>query len=489
MFKFQLIVFFFLPNSTSGTSNNIQIQKQPINNVVTTSPYQATQFVNAQQQQQANCSYSTAPNQYASTMSSNSSSMIVNQIKLTNSDLVQQHHPVNNHSQPINQQPINQQPINQFLQRPISNQQLNSQLNQQAAGLENYSSQHVTAEQSSSTITLNNNLNSNLAKSSSTNQPLNTIVNSSNLLNQNSSSNYFQKLSSLTKESVQTSNSNLIVQNATIVNSTIVNTSTITLNESSSNPLTATNNPFNRNPILPPKSDSFLNLPSPVEQNKTKHLINPFTGQLEPMNSEDEEEMESTNCLSATSVNLISTTTTTTNSNSNSNVNTINTATNTMSGLEGQKNDLLKDINHLSDTDSGISKSTNDASSQSSTEISPIELLNHQDHHTKLAEPNLLANQSLVNFNNESIIGGSTILKNKLVNDMLNTNQDSYMHNNKDHQSINQQVYILNNSLDKSKSAIDNDQIDDYFNTDLGDFHTLNSDALVSDSNGKLFYF
>jgi hypothetical protein len=90
------------------------------------------------------------------------------------------------------------------------------------------------------------------------------------------------------------------------------------------------------------KSDSFLNLPSPVEENKTKHLINPFTGHMELMMSEDdEEEMISNNTPILP--------------------NTV------------QATKLIECKDNPSDTDSGLGKLTNDGSSQSSSEISPIE--------------------------------------------------------------------------------------------------------------------
>ena len=452
------------------------------------------------QQQQINCSYTTTTNQqqYASanlpnssiyqldtskhtiTMSSNSSN-IVNQIKLTNN--------------------------NQFIQATSNNNQL-------IQNNDSYSQQIVSQQQQQQqqqAITINNN-------SPSFNNNLNTKTNLIVATNQNSmptSANYqFQKLSSLTKESTQqsASTSNLIVQNSTIVNST------------------TTTPPSTFSPILSHKSsDSFLNLPSPIEQNKTKHLINPFSGELEPMNtSEDEDETDTTttnlstatNSSSSTSLTTTSTSSTTTsnaisttnltNSNfKNSNVNI--TLSSSSNSNYHENTNLIKDSNHLCDTDSGIgSKSTtNNAPSQSSIElISPIDLLNQSGHHHKLNESTLLDNQSsLVNFNNESMITeSSTILKNKLINDMLDTpNQDIFMNNLvktaatslsttakaptlNDLESINQQqVCILNNSLDKSKSAIEtgsNDQIDEYFNTaDLTDFHQF-----VTDSNGN-FYF
>lgn len=94
------------------------------------------------------------------------------------------------------------------------------------------------------------------------------------------------------------------------------------------------------------KSDSFLNLPSPVEENKTKHLINPFTGHMEPMMSEDDEEEAAHHnvTLPARTSHMIPT------------------------------GKLVECKDHPSDTDSGIGKLTNDGSSQSSSEISPVEI-------------------------------------------------------------------------------------------------------------------
>lgn len=475
-----MYVLFFL--SSTG-NNNLQ---QPINDT-----YQTAQFVSSQQ---TNCSYSTPNQQYANNqpsssiyqldtnkhtiaMSSNPST-IVNQIKLTNSDIVAHHHQ--------QQTVVNNNTNNQFIQTTNSHQLIQN---------ENYSSPQIVTQPITTNSNNNNNPPSLINKTS---LPLN---------NQNSSNNYFQKLSSLTKE---TSSSNLIVQNATIVNSTIVNTTTTPLNTASS---------FSSNPVLPPhkNSDSFLNLPSPVEQNKTKNLIpinttitsgdnfrpepveqnfnymiNPFTGQIEPINSEDEDEIvdastSSSSVQSATITNATSTTIVSSSSSlnqTNSNAKNSNNVNTTLSNYL-DSNILIVKENHLSDTDSGIgSKSTNDASSQSSTEIiSPSELINHHHqtndvHHQKLTEPTLLNN--LVNYNNESMIGESTILKNKLVNDMLNTTQESFINNlgkiptTTKSDSINQ-VYIFNNTLDKTKCAIDaGDQIDDFFNTtDLADFQPL----------------
>ena len=284
-------------------------------------------------------------------------------------------------------------------------------------------------------------------------------------LNPSSTAYQFQKLSSLTKESAVSSNSNLIVQNATIV------TSAPSLNSTA---------PFGSSaPILPQKnSDSFSNLPSPFQEPLT--YIDPFTGNLEV-----EVEKKNATSLSPPAHQPVN------------NSKAINSNVNIITSSYPVHGDGTKEANHLSDTDSGISKSTNDASSQSSTEIiSPSDLI-HQTidiGQSKLGEPTLLGDPSaLVGFHSDSMIGDPTLLKtNSLVNDML-TGPESYM-NHLDGKprkpelnsinSINQ--YMLNDSLDKNKSAIHTgagDQIDDYFNTDLPDFPLSQSARLLEDEH------
>ncbi|XP_054710041.1 serine-rich adhesin for platelets-like [Uloborus diversus] len=95
-----------------------------------------------------------------------------------------------------------------------------------------------------------------------------------------------------------------------------------------------------------PDSNPFPSPPSSSD-GKTKHLINPFTGQLEPMPSDDEEEEESIGSLPPFPDFEID--------------------TSEKSHSERSLSDGGKDNNLSSDTDSGISKSITDVS-QSSTE-------------------------------------------------------------------------------------------------------------------------
>ncbi|GFT34446.1 nuclear receptor coactivator 6 [Nephila pilipes] len=95
-----------------------------------------------------------------------------------------------------------------------------------------------------------------------------------------------------------------------------------------------------------PDSNPFPSPPSSTD-GKTKHLINPFTGQLEPMPSDDEEEEESISSLPPFPDFEID--------------------TSEKSHSERSLSDGGKDNNLSSDTDSGISKSITDVS-QSSTD-------------------------------------------------------------------------------------------------------------------------
>lgn len=95
-----------------------------------------------------------------------------------------------------------------------------------------------------------------------------------------------------------------------------------------------------------PDSNPFPSPPSSSD-GKTKHLINPFTGQLEPMPSDDEEEEESIGSLPPFPDFEID--------------------TSEKSQSERSLSDGGKDNNLSSDTDSGISKSITDVS-QSSTD-------------------------------------------------------------------------------------------------------------------------
>lgn len=96
-----------------------------------------------------------------------------------------------------------------------------------------------------------------------------------------------------------------------------------------------------------PDSNPFPSPPSSTDGSKTKHLINPFTGQLEPMPSDEEEEEESIGSLPPFPDFEID--------------------TSEKSHSERSLSDGGKDNNMSSDTDSGISKSITDVS-QSSTE-------------------------------------------------------------------------------------------------------------------------
>lgn len=467
-----------------------------MNNVQT---YQTAQFVsNSQQTSQTmtNCSYpNSQPQQsvpgiyqldgsgkhaHTITMSSANSSTIVNQIKLTNSastDII-------THQQLQQQQ--QQQIVNtnhQFIQTTSSHQLANSVGYSSAGGQQIVGQPMVSQAIVGQPITI--------ANSAPCSAPFGKAPGQALLPNQNSSTStsyQFQKLSSLTKESPVSSNSNLIVQNATIVNSTVVNTSTAPLHSSAPAAFLP-----NSAPILPqPKSsDSFSNLPSPFQEPVT--YIDPFTGEVEV-------EKKRANAGPAVSGSGQVTASASSpahqpvNSNAkNSNVNITNTTASYPVHADGTK----EASNHLSDSDSGISKSTNDASSQSSTErISPSDLIHQTIGQAKLNEPATLLGDpasSLVHFNSDSMIGEAAILKthNNLVNDML-TGPESFMNHQLDGakharkpanelNSINQQVYMLNDSLDKNKSAIHTgagDQIDDYFNTsDLSDFHLADSSA------------
>ena len=458
-----------------------------MNNVQT---YQTAQFVsNSQQTSQTmtNCSYSQ-PQQYAQpgiyqldgsgkhtiTMSSANSSTIV---KLTNSTDILSHQQMQQQQQQI------VQTNHQFIQT--------SQPNSDSVGYSSGGQQIVGQPMVSQAIV---------------GQPI-TIANSApfskapgQLTNANSSTYTFQKLSSLTKDSPNVS-SNLIVQNATIVNSTVVNTSSaplqspVAFSPSSQAPISQapisqapisqvpisqapisqasiSQVPISQAPVLPKSSDSFSNLPSPFQEPVT--YIDPFTGEVEV----EKKRANAGPPASSPAHQPV-------------NSNAKNSNVNNASYPDGAK----EAGNHLSDSDSGISKSTND--SQSSTErISPSDLI-HQTidiGQAKLnAEPaTLLGDQStgssLVHFNSDSMIGEPAILKtHNNLNDMLAGPESLMNHEGAKYtrkpelNSINQQVYMLNDSLDKNKSAIHTgagDQIDDYFNTtDLSDFHLGDSSA------------
>ncbi|KFM70061.1 hypothetical protein X975_04396, partial [Stegodyphus mimosarum] len=95
-----------------------------------------------------------------------------------------------------------------------------------------------------------------------------------------------------------------------------------------------------------PDSNPFPSPPSSTD-GKTKHLINPVTGKLEPMPSDEEEEEESLSSLPPFPE--------------------FENDTSEKSHSERSFSDGGKDTNHSSDTDSGISKSITDVS-QSSTD-------------------------------------------------------------------------------------------------------------------------
>lgn len=110
---------------------------------------------------------------------------------------------------------------------------------------------------------------------------------------------------------------------------------------------------LHRKPLVSGGSENFPSPPPPmVTDSKTKHLINPFTGHLEPMPSDEEEEE------SADSLPLFP-------------------EGETEASENGQSERSLSDskdtcLNVFSDTDSGISKSNTDIS-QSSTEFLSLE--------------------------------------------------------------------------------------------------------------------
>lgn len=121
-------------------------------------------------------------------------------------------------------------------------------------------------------------------------------------------------------------------------------------------------------------SDAFSPPPSSRESGKTKHLINPFTGHLEPMLSDEDEEERSP--VTASPFRELE----------------------TISETGGQSERSLsdtgsngKEYNQSSDTDSGLGKSGTDVSSQSSNEV------NNGDTMTKQEESSTANNKEVGN--------------------------------------------------------------------------------------------